>query len=112
EANVDLSESIRKKLYTTDLLVELSDRHLADLLREFSDSEIALFLKGKDEALRARVLRAVSERRAQAISEEYAHLGAMRRDEVDRVTAEVLERMRELEEDGSILVPRKGDHYI
>ena len=112
EANVDLSESIRKKLYSTELLVGLSDRHLADLLREFSDAEIALFLKGKEEALRRRVLEGISERRALSVSEEYAHLGAQRREEIDRVTAEVLERMRELEEDGSILVPREGDHYI
>jgi flagellar motor switch protein FliG len=108
----DLSESIRQKLYTTDLMLELSDRHLSDLLREFSDGEIAIFLKGKDEQLRARVLRALSERRAASVSEEYAHLGPQRRDDVERLTAEVLERMRELEDDGSILVPREGDRYI
>ncbi len=112
QANVDLGEVVRQKLYTTELLLELSDRHLADLLREFSDHEIALFLKGKDERLRSRVLRSLSERRGASVSEEYAHLGARHRDEVDRVSAEVLERMRELEEEGTILVPREGDHYI
>lgn len=112
QANVDLSESIRQKLTTAELLLELTDRHLADLMRDFSDREIALFLKGKDEPLRARVLRAISERRAASVSDEYAHLGAQRREEVDRVTAEVLERLRELEEDGAILVPRDGDRYI
>jgi len=112
EANVDLGESIREKLYTTDLLHELTDRHLADLLREFSDREIALFLKGKDEGLRSRIPRALSERRGASVSEEYAHLGAQARDEVDRVTREILDRLRELEEAGSILVPREGDRYI
>ncbi|MFW5777024.1 MAG: FliG C-terminal domain-containing protein [Spirochaetota bacterium] len=112
DANIDLSETVRRKLYSTELLFDLSDRHLADLLREFSDREISLFLKGKAEALRARVLRALSERRGQSVSDEYAHLGAQRREEVDRVTSEVLERLRELEEDGSILVPREGDRYI
>ncbi len=111
-ANVDLGEAIEQKLFTTELLLELTDRHLADLLREFSDREIAVFLKGKDEQLRSRVLRSLSERRGATVSEEYAHLGAQRREEVDRVTAEVLERMRELEEEGTILVPREGDHYI
>ncbi|MFW5741866.1 MAG: FliG C-terminal domain-containing protein [Spirochaetota bacterium] len=112
EANIELSETVRTKLYSTELLFELSDRHLADLLREFSDGEIALFLKGKAEALRARVLRALSRRRGESVSDEYAHLGAQRREEVDRVTNEILERLRELEEDGSILVPREGDRYI
>ncbi len=111
-ANLDLGESIREKLYTTELLHDLTDRHLADLLREFSDREIALFLKGKDESLRARVLRALSERRGASVSEEYAHLGPQARDEVDRVTREILDRLRELEEAGSILVPREGDRYI
>jgi len=73
---VDLSESIREKLYTSEMLLTLSDRHLADLLREFSDHEIALFLKGKDQSLRERVLRVLSKRRGESISEEYAHLGA------------------------------------
>ena len=111
-ANLDLGESVRQKLYTTELLLELSDRHLADLLREFSDREVALFLKGKDEGIRARVLRTLSERRGASVSEEYVHLGAQARGEVDRVTREVLERLRELEEDGTILVPREGDRYI
>ena len=112
EANVDLSDSIRQKLTTVELLLGLADRHLADLMRDFSDREIALFLKGKDEPLRARVLRAISERRAASVSDEFAHLGAQRREEVDQVTTEVLERLRELEEDGAILVPREGDRYI
>jgi flagellar motor switch protein FliG len=112
DADIDLGESVRRKLYTADLVVRLSDRHLADLLREFSEREIALFLKGKEQDFRRRILSAVSERRAQMVSEEYAHLGAQRRGEVDRVTAEILERMRELEEEGSILVPREGDRYI
>jgi flagellar motor switch protein FliG len=112
EANIELSETVRTKLYSTELLFDLSDRHLADLLREFSDREIALFLKGKAEALRARVLRALSQRRGELVSDEYAHLGAQRREEVDRVTREILDRLRELEEEGSILVPREGDRYI
>ncbi|MFW5683925.1 MAG: flagellar motor switch protein FliG [Spirochaetota bacterium] len=112
DADVDLSETIRERLYTSDMVASLSDRHLADLLREFSDREIALFLKGKDQTLRERVLRSLSQRRGEMVSDEYAHLGVQRREDVDRVTREVLARMRELEEEGSILVPREGDRYI
>ncbi|MEE8441280.1 MAG: FliG C-terminal domain-containing protein [Spirochaetia bacterium] len=108
----ELSQSVKERLYTTDLLLLVRDRDLADLLRDFGDSEVALFLKGKTEELRARVLRAISERRRVSITEEYAHLGAQKREDVDKVTHELLERLRELEEDGTILVPREGDRYI
>jgi flagellar motor switch protein FliG len=112
EADVDLSDSIREKLYTAEMVASLTDRHLADLMRDFSDQEIALFLKGKDLSLRERVLRSLSQRRAESVSDEYAHLGPQRRDDVERVTGEVLGRLRELEEEGAILVPREGDRYI
>lgn len=108
----EVSESIRERLYTTDLLLTMARKDLADLFREFTDSEIALFLKGKSEELRIIVLRAVSERRREIIAEEYAHLGAQKRADVDEITSIVMERMRSLEETGAILVPREGDRYI
>jgi flagellar motor switch protein FliG len=108
----EVTREVRDHLFTTDLLLAISERDLADLMREFDDGEIALLLKGKPEALRSRVLRAVSDRRRMLISEEYAHLGAQKREDVDAITHEVLERLRELEEDGTILVPRDGDKYI
>jgi len=108
----DLSLAVKERLYTTDLLLLIHERDLADLLREFENHQLALFLKGKTEELRARVLKAVSERRRLLIAEEFAHLGAQRREDVDEITHELLERLRALEEDGTILVPREGDRYI
>ena len=107
-----MADAIRRELLTADVLEMLRPRDLADLLREFDEKEIALLLKGKREELRAAVLRAVSDRRAADISEEFAHLGPQTREDVDRVTFEVLQRLREREQDGSLLVPREGDRYI
>jgi len=111
-ADPDLSKSVKDQLYTVDLLERLRSRDLSELLREFSEREIALFLKGKNESLRARVLREMSERRAADVSEEYAHLGPQHRADVEEITREVLNRVKELEETGRILVPREGDRYI
>jgi flagellar motor switch protein FliG len=112
--NVDpqMADDLRRELVTTEVLERLAPRDLADLLREFDEREIAMLLKGKREELRAAVLRAVSERRATDISEAFAHLGAQRREDVDRVTQEVLDRLQERDREGSLLVPREGDRYI
>jgi flagellar motor switch protein FliG len=112
EESVDLEGAIRSRLYTVDLLRNLAPRHLADLVRDLENDTIALFLRGKDEALRALVLRALSDRRAELVSEEYAHMGPQPREKVDEATQAVLERLRSLEADGTILVPREGDRYI
>ena len=108
----EMSSIIRRELVTVDVLERLASRDLADLLREFDEREIALFLKGKRQELRAAVLRAVSDRRATDISELFAHLGPQRKEDVDQVTQEVLDRLQERERDGTLLVPREGDRYI
>jgi flagellar motor switch protein FliG len=108
----DLTRTIQDQLYTVEMLKTLRPRDLAELIRPFSERDLAVFLKGKDEELRALVLRAVSERRAADISDEYAHLGPRSRQDVDDATRAVLDRLKALEEDGAILVPKEGDRYI
>ncbi len=110
--DVDLESVVRSRLYTVDLLERLSNRDLADVLRDLDDQVITLFLKGKSEDLRATVLRALSDRRAEIVSDEFAHLGPQPRDKVDEATQLVLERVRTLEAEGAILVPREGERYI
>jgi flagellar motor switch protein FliG len=111
-ADESLAESIRDQILTIDTLLEVSRKDLATLLREFDDVQIATFLRGKSEELRRRVLEAVSERRKVTISEEYRHQGPQRREDVEQVTREVLDRVRQMEEDGIILVARGDDRYI
>ena len=107
-----LARAVRERLYTIDHLALLPERSLADLLRDFSDEEIALFLKGKQEELRVLVLRCVSDRRRGSISELFAHSGPQKRERVEEATRAVLERLCELEESGAVLVPRPDDRYI
>jgi flagellar motor switch protein FliG len=110
--DTDLAESIRDQILTVDTLETLSRNDLARLLREFDDDEVALFLKGKSEELRRCVLEAVSERRRVSISEEYRHQGPKLRRDVEEITREFLDRVRQMEEDGTILVPRGDERYI
>ncbi|TVQ22636.1 MAG: hypothetical protein EA382_11660 [Spirochaetaceae bacterium] len=111
-ADLALGASVKDELYTVELLEQLEPRDLHEVLAEFDDRDVALLLKGKSEAIRSAVLRAVSERRARDISDEYAHLGAQKREDVDRITRDVLLRVRELEESGRLLVPRDDERYI
>jgi flagellar motor switch protein FliG len=111
-ADTELADQIREQIITIDVLETITRNDLALLLREFDDDRIALFLKGKSEALRRHVLDAVSERRRVSISEEYRHQGPRLKSDVEEVTHEILERVRQLEEDGVILVPRGDERYI
>lgn len=107
-----LSDDVRDRLFTLDTLEYIDDTDLAQVLREFDDRTIALILKGKEEDTRNHILRNVSSRRHERISEEYAHLGAVRKSDADTAVNEFLRYLKNLEEEGSLLVRRPDDEYI
>ncbi len=86
EANPEIAEEIRVRLFTMDVVLQLDPQDLQRLLRNFTDREIAFLLKGKSDEIRAVLMQNVSQRRRELILDEYRHLGAVPRIEVDRVT--------------------------
>ena len=105
----DICEEIKELLFTVEVVFQLSDQDLQSVLREFSDEELAVVVKGKDERVRRRILDSVSERRRMIIEEEGARLGPMKRTDVDKATTEFVHYIRELGDDGKILIRREHD---
>lgn len=106
-----LSTTVKDQLYTEEIIYRLDDRGLQELLRDFDEAEIALVMKGKDEAFRSAILRNVSERRRELISDEYQRLGPQRRSDVDEATRDFVLHIRRAEQAGRVLVRWDDDHY-
>lgn len=111
EYNPEVSQEIRENLITIDVLFLISDQDLQDIFRDFSESELAVILKGKSDEVRNKVFTNISERRRIMVREEMAHLGPMKRSEVDKATREFLQYIRELEDDRRIVIHR-DDEYV
>jgi flagellar motor switch protein FliG len=112
ERDAELVADIEDRLFTIDTLLLIDDRQLADVLRAYSDHDLALVLKGKDEEIRAKVLRNLSDRRRGIVAEEYRFLGPVPKREVAEATGALLSDLRKLEADGRLVVRREGDQYI
>lgn len=112
ERDAELVADIEDRLFTIDTLLLIDDRQLADVLRAYSDHDLALVLKGKDEEIRAKVLRNLSDRRRSIVAEEYRFLGPVPKREVAEATGALLSDLRKLEADGRLVVRREGDKYI
>ncbi len=108
----EMSNKVREKLYTIDMVLKITDQHMQSILRDYSDHEIAMILKGKEDDVRARILHNVSERRKSIILDEYKSLGPKKRREVDEATKEFLEYLRQLEEEGRIIINRDEDEMV
>mgnify|MGYP005834512141 CR=1 FL=1 len=104
-----VAEDLKERLFTIDVLEDMDDRDLQKVLRSLPEKDIALLLKGKPESIRVRVLSNLSERRRLLVSEEYRYLGAVPKQEVDKVTKEFLAALKRMEEEGKIVIHRKGE---
>ncbi len=102
EDNQDLSDSIRERLFTLDDILRVPDREVQKRLRDLSEREIALVLKGKSAAFRDKLFQNVSQTRRLIIQEEYEILGAQRREDVERGTRDFLAWFKKRWEDGDL----------
>ncbi len=108
----EVFREIKDELFTIDTLLLIADSDLQRVLRDFSDRDVAVILKGKSEDIRAKVLRNVSERRRSIIAEEYAHLGPMLRRDVEKTEREFIGFLRRMEETGEIVVRSEHERYV
>ncbi|MDC7228227.1 MAG: flagellar motor switch protein FliG [Spirochaetales bacterium] len=112
EAGEGIADDIRNSIYTIDLLINMDNKDIQTLLRDFDNSELAIIIKGKSKEIRDRILDNISERRRIMIEEESVYLGAMRRSDVDKSTRELVEYMMELERRDEISIPRGDEEWI
>ncbi len=110
EDSPELSKDIRERLFTLDDILRVPDRELQRSLRDYGEKDLALLLKGKGQSFRDKLLSNVSQSKRMLVLEEYDLLGAVRRDDVDRVTKPFLERFKKRWEDGELTL--EGDDEL
>ena len=112
EIDPEVAEEIKERSLTIDIVEYLSKEDFQAILRDFSDKEIGVILKGKNEETRNFFFNNLSDRRIQLVREEMQYAGPMKRSEVDQATKEFVLYIKQLEEDGKISIYRDKDAYI
>ena len=109
EADPDLADAVKQKLYTMDTVLHLRKRDLEHILRGMSESEIALLLKGQPPKIHDCITAALSSRRRLMAADEARILGAVPRREAEAAAELFLEKIREGEERGAFVILRETD---
>ena len=78
-------------------------------LRQVDTAELALALKGVPDAVRSKITSNLSERAAENLLEEVELLGPVRLTQVEEAQQSVIRTIRQLEEQGQIMVRRGSD---
>lgn len=104
-----LAEEVKSRMFMFEDIVGLDDRSVQQVLRQVDNAELALALKGVSEAVRTKITANLSERAAENLLEEVELLGAVRLAQVEEAQQAVIRTIRQLEEQGQIMVRRGSD---
>jgi flagellar motor switch protein FliG len=102
ERNAELGQAIRQKMFTFADLARLDSPSLQKIMREVDTRDLALALKKADDAIKGKLLGAISKRAAETVHEEISFLGAVKLKEIDAAQLRIIEVVRRLEADGEI----------
>lgn len=91
-----LADEVRAKLLSFEDLVRLQDRDVQQVLRGIELGTIALALKGADPAIATAVTSNMSERNREALAEEAAELGRVKKSQVEDARNVLVRAVREL----------------
>jgi flagellar motor switch protein FliG len=105
----DLSKDIRERLFTIDDILRVPGREMQKGLRDLSEREIALMLKGKSQHFRDKILENVSQGKKTIVLEEYDIMGTVRRDEAEKATRAFMEYFKRRWESGDLVLDGDDD---
>jgi flagellar motor switch protein FliG len=108
EESGQLAEDIRQLMFVFEDINTLDDRNVRELLKEISNDELTLALKGSSEELKAKFFSNLSERAGTMIKEDLEIMGPVRLSDVEAAQISIVRAVRRLEAEGRIVIAGKG----
>jgi flagellar motor switch protein FliG len=107
------AQEIRDRIYSFEHIPALTNKEIRILIDEVGDDRlIALSLKGAGDEMRFKFLRNMSNNRATDIIEEMDRMGAVHVSDIMEARQAIVKVMRDLNENGSIIIKKAGEEYI
>ncbi|MEE4356279.1 MAG: flagellar motor switch protein FliG [Desulfococcaceae bacterium] len=108
-----LVSRIRQLMFVFEDIVFVDDRGLQQTLRRADSKDVAIALKAASGEVKEKVFRNMSKRAGDMLREEMESLGPVRMKDVEASQQIILNIIKELEEDGSLIIRRgTGDEFV
>ena len=109
----ELADEIRKRLFVFEDIAKLSNVTVQRVLREISNSDLAIALKMATEDVTKTIFSNISKRLQEMIKDDMEVMGPVRVRDVEEAQQRIVNVIRKLEDDGEIIISRgEGDALI
>ena len=105
----DMAQKIMDEMFVFDNIIDIDDRGIQTLLREVQSESLIIALKGASQELRDKIFKNMSQRAAEMMREDLESKGPVRLSEVEAQQKEILQTVRRLADEGTIMLGTKGD---
>jgi flagellar motor switch protein FliG len=104
----EVMQEVKNLLFVFEDIINLDDRAIQRVLKEVDGKDLALALKTANDDLMQRILKNMSQRAAESLKEDVELLGPQRMRDVGKAQQAIVDVIRTLEENGSIVVARSA----
>ncbi len=115
ELDEDIAAEVKRLMFMFDDLIKVNDKDLQVILREIDRKDLLLAMKVADEKLKEKIFNNMSERAANLLKEELEYMGMVKLKEVEKAQSRIVDKAKQLEEDGEISLNirgSKGEVYV
>ena len=109
----ELAASIRDLMFVFEDILLIDDQGIMEILKRVDKKSLAVALKGSNDELKTKFFKNMSQRAVEMLKEEMEYLGPVRVRDVEKSQHEIVEIVRQLEEEGVIVIGGAGgDEYV
>lgn len=111
-ADSDVGDKIKEGMFIFENLLNVTDRDTQTMLRDLSNDDLIIALKGASQELQAKIFRNMSSRAADLLRDDLDAKGPVKLSDVQTAQRAILVTAKQLAEDGKISLGAKGDDYV
>ncbi|MEF2145373.1 MAG: flagellar motor switch protein FliG [Desulfovibrionaceae bacterium] len=108
EESTQMAEDIRNLMFVFEDIKTIDDRSIRELLKEVSNEDLTMALKGASDELKEKFLSNLSERAGAMIKEDLEIMGPVKLSDVEGAQQNIVKTVRRLEDEGKIAISRGG----
>jgi flagellar motor switch protein FliG len=109
DADPELGQDIRHRLFTIEDVTGADDKYLQNKLREMNEGDIAILIAGKSEEFRKKILSNISKTRGAMVLEEESLRKPISRRDSDQATNNFLSSLRRAWEQGDLFIAGRDE---
>lgn len=106
EDSAQMAEDIRNLMFVFEDCKALDDRGTRELLKEISNEDLTMALRGATDDLKEKFFKNMSERASNMIREELEYMGPTRLSDVESAQQTIVKAVRRLEGEGKVVINR------